>query len=220
MYIYGLCEPETGYLRYIGVAENPRKRFRNHMQDKSNSHKVNWIKSLKDRGLLPELFIVEEISEVNWQREERFWISYFRSIGCNLVNATEGGDGIRGFKFSAESKKKISLRLLGNNYSKGKPWSEESRNKIKGRKISDAQRKKISLAQKGKLRPNQKMSEIGKAAVAASNRLHKHHLGQHHSQKTKALISAANASRTAETKERVSQAIADSNRRRALLFRK
>jgi hypothetical protein len=45
----------------------------------------------------PEVFVIEELpkdsSYDQLDEAERFWIAYFRFIGANLTNATDGGDG-------------------------------------------------------------------------------------------------------------------------------
>lgn len=52
--------------------------------------------------------IIEECYD-NWDERERFWISYYRMIGENICNLTDGGEGILGCKKSEETRKKISL---------------------------------------------------------------------------------------------------------------
>jgi len=45
-------------------------------------------------GIRPEIFTIETVDD--WREGERFWIAYYRSIGCRLVNTTFGGDGLSG----------------------------------------------------------------------------------------------------------------------------
>lgn len=44
---------------------------------------------------------------------EKFWISYFKSIGAELYNLTSGGDGLLGYKHTNETKIKIANTLMG-----------------------------------------------------------------------------------------------------------
>lgn len=61
--IYGLIDPNTKELRYVGYAKDMRKRFNQHHRLsvlKKNTHKNNWIKSLLVQGQKAELIIIEE----------------------------------------------------------------------------------------------------------------------------------------------------------------
>lgn len=94
-YIYGLTDPETGAVRYIGKSIRPLERFANHMNEKSNCHRSHWLQSLKARGLEPGLVIFEEVSGAwPWQEAERYWIARGRRLGWPLTNNTSGGDGV------------------------------------------------------------------------------------------------------------------------------
>ena len=92
-YIYALLDPETKEIRYIGKTDNPPERLKNHLNEQGKWHRINWLKSLKKRGLKPVMRIIEEVAEgINWEERERYWIAYYQSIGINLVNRTDGGD--------------------------------------------------------------------------------------------------------------------------------
>ena len=109
MQIYGLTDPRDDALRYVGKTEKLlKKRLGVHCASKEKNHRGNWIRSLVKEGLVPEIFCIEEIPDKNWQHEERFWISYFRSIGCDLVNGTDGGDGMSNPSLETRAKLKVS----------------------------------------------------------------------------------------------------------------
>ena len=94
--IYGLIDPTTKQLRYIGKTNNIKQRFKNHLnscRDK-NTHKRNWINYLKKNNLKPEIEIIDIVDTDKWKYWEIFYISYFKMIGCNLTNYTTGGDGL------------------------------------------------------------------------------------------------------------------------------
>jgi len=147
IYIYGLIDPESGELRYIGKSIDPKSRLANHMREVSNCHRSHWIQSLKAKGMKPDIVIIESI-RVMWPRqvEEKYWIKYFRDRGFNLVNNTDGGDGVPGLP--EETRKKISSTW------KGQKHTPESVEKIKaslrGRKASDETREKMSQAHSGR----------------------------------------------------------------------
>lgn len=91
-YIYGLIDPETGEMRYVGKSDNPKVRYQYHLADKNtNPHKTAWISGLSKRGLKPKLVIVEETNQKQWEERERYWIKHYRDAGAPLVNILEGG---------------------------------------------------------------------------------------------------------------------------------
>lgn len=105
-YIYGLFDPETGELRYIGqTIHSLEKRLSVHMADskKGKSYRKNWIKSLQDKGLKPIIQIIDSTSDINnLSKLEIYYISYFKNIGCRLTNLTNGGEGVPGRKLNEE----------------------------------------------------------------------------------------------------------------------
>lgn len=130
VFIYALCCPFTGEIRYIGKAINVRKRFYCHWHDKERTPKTNWISSLKRKGEKPVMQIVEEIPNSNdedWQEVERFWISYLRFLGCRLTNLQSGGDA--GKRLSEETRLKMRQSSLG------KKMSAASREKMRANNI-------------------------------------------------------------------------------------
>ena len=95
LYIYGLREPDTGLIRYIGKTNNPHRRWLNHLTEKSHCKRTYWIRSLLRRGLRPEIVVIEEIHGAwPWQESERFWIAFANRNGWPLINMTSGGDGV------------------------------------------------------------------------------------------------------------------------------
>src|SRR3990167_2619318 len=112
-FIYGLCDPITQQLRYVGKTNNLKKRLWTHLRSMEKSHLYSWIKSLKNRGLTPEIFIIERTLSSAWREAEMFWISYFRAIGADLTNQLDGGLGgaVRGRTISKETRKKISAAI-------------------------------------------------------------------------------------------------------------
>lgn len=108
---------------------------------------------------------------------EKFLIWCFRDMGIKIVNQTNGGDGVSGWRHSDETKKKMSISRSGENNhgygkpspNKGKPMSEAQKIKIsaanKGRKNTDEVRAKLSTALKGRVisdETKKKMSDARK----------------------------------------------------------
>src|SRR3990167_10915064 len=134
-YIYGLIDPRTQELRYIGKTYDLSKRLRYHATQRfGKNHRARWILSLYKIGLCPEIFIIEEISTSLWEDSERFWINYFRSIGADLTNGMSWGIG--GISPTQEVRDRMSKSH-------------------KGKKFTDEHRRKIGEANKGKRLPDE-----------------------------------------------------------------
>lgn len=89
--VYVLNDPRTGLPRYVGFSIDPGRRYKEHLKDRSNTHKCHWIRSLLALGLSPALQILEETERP--QEREKLWIAHLLESGADLVNDTEGGDG-------------------------------------------------------------------------------------------------------------------------------
>jgi len=111
-FIYSISD-ENEIVRYIGKSNNPRRRLYQHINEKSNIHKYNWIKSIIKREKSPIVNIVDEVPENEWEFWEQYWISQFKSWGFNLLNATDVGEGAINYKHTSESKQKMRVSKLG-----------------------------------------------------------------------------------------------------------
>ena len=94
VYIYVLIDPFIKQVRYVGKTINPKSRLFGHYSTKDKTYRSNWIASLRKRRERPIMEIVEETDEEHWEEREKYWIKYYRELGCKLVNATEGGEGV------------------------------------------------------------------------------------------------------------------------------
>jgi len=117
-FIYGLVDPRTNEIRYIGkTQQSPSTRLRAHMLDRSNCHRVHWLRELAALGLEPDIVLLEAIEGAwPWQESERYWIAKYRNEGARLLNLTDGGEGLAGLPMSQSHKDKIAaaLRTGGN----------------------------------------------------------------------------------------------------------
>lgn len=92
VYIYGLRDPFTRQIRYVGKTNDLKKRFAQHLRgDKSNHAKRKWIKQLLLEQGKPEIVILQETNESEWEDAEKYWISRGRELGWDLFNLTDGG---------------------------------------------------------------------------------------------------------------------------------
>ena len=110
IYIYKLIDPITNNVRYVGKTTNLVRRLNAHINrsKKNKYHSARWVNSLLEKGLKPEISIIEECNENNWEEREIYWISYYREH-FDLTNILDGGGHSPSYG-----------RL-------GKPWSDEQR---------------------------------------------------------------------------------------------
>lgn len=145
IYIYALIDPRTNEIKYIGHARNVDKRYKQHcdiMNPKySNLHKKNWIKQLFDINLKPIIRVIEECDNSNYNLRERYWIKYYRDLGCKLTNLTDGGEGNLGYFPSKFTRKKMSDAR--------RKWLESNEHYMKGKHPTEETRKKMSLSKIG-----------------------------------------------------------------------
>ena len=150
VFIYGLVDPRTNEIRYVGKTNDLKRRFAYHLccKDDIGSHRYNWIQGLRKKNLKPERIIIEDVLQKDSNKREIFWIAYFRKqVGNKLTNIRDGGDGTQaGWKHTKEALKKIS------NASKGHTLSLEARKKIseskKGQIVTKEAKHNMSLGQK------------------------------------------------------------------------
>lgn len=156
-FIYGLIDPRTLLIRYIGLATNVNRPFSHRSCLKSNwsgdiTHKTNWIQELDSVGHSYDICILQscELSDELFAAEI-WWIAYGRSCGWPLTNGTDGGQGhlnptpearaklsaahkghtrLRGYKHPPEFSATMSEAMIGNKNALGTIHSQEFRDKI------------------------------------------------------------------------------------------
>src|SRR5437660_7006885 len=86
--IYALIDPRENTISYIGCAVDIEKRFKEHLKDRANTPKCQWLAELKRRGLSPQLEILETSrSFFNAFNRENYWINKMLSAGVPLTNS-------------------------------------------------------------------------------------------------------------------------------------
>ncbi len=116
--IYGLVDPRSGVLRYIGQTRDRQRRYSRHCHPhpKDRRHRAQWIRALTRGGLKPEFVEIEVCDPFNVDAAERFWIASLRAAGAELLNIADGGGVTRrqpGFKLTPEHRNKISASHKG-----------------------------------------------------------------------------------------------------------
>jgi len=121
-YIYALIDPISSQVRYVGKSNNPKQRFKAHLNKcrKHQKHKSNWIEKLKILGLKPIFQIIDIVPIDEWKFWEKYWISQMKTWGFNLINYTSGGDGCTFSNRTSFKKGQNSKKVIGfnNNYIK------------------------------------------------------------------------------------------------------
>lgn len=167
--IYYLSDSRTpDAVRYVGLSKNPLKRLRDHKRRAvlgfDRNRKASWIKSVLSSDADVSMRIAEDgLTFEEATGREKFHIRMMREAGCDLVNGTDGGEGLLNPPASVRLKKSISMT--------GKKSSPETRAKISaanlGRVISDEARARMSASHLGvKLKP----SHVANAKLASIRR--------------------------------------------------
>lgn len=150
-FIYGLVDPCTWLVRYVGLTRIGLKRARQHRMPsrlRAHSYKNSWIKTLFAKGLDYTIVVLED-GPSDLKAAERFWIAYGRACGWPLTNLTDGGDGANGWRHTADTRAKISTQN-------------------KGRKRTPEFKARMSAMKKG--RPGRKHTPESKAKIGAANK--------------------------------------------------
>jgi group I intron endonuclease len=161
--VYGLCDPDTLELRYVGKALNGSGRCFDHGRPSSfkegKTPKNNWLRKLKAQGKNVVCVLIseysEDVSNEDLYESEQFFIALYKELNCNLLNLTDGGPGMSGHKFSQESRQKMSLKAKARGcdwlieYNKNNPRPKKPKKPRRSRAIQGAlELYKRSLGQK------------------------------------------------------------------------
>ena len=179
-YVYAYLRTDnTPY--YIGKGKGDR------LYEKSKGHIPP-----KDKSKI--VILENNLTELGAFALERFYIRWYGRKDLNtgiLINKTDGGDGICGFKHSEETKNKIAKSNTGRKLSdntklklsirfKGIKRTDLERIKISqgqlGRKLSEEHKKKLSDIKKGTKHSEEtknKLSEMNKGKKITSEQLEK-----------------------------------------------
>jgi len=148
--IYGLCEPETGELRYVGQTVTGLQRrvyYHRWNADRGDTHVQCWIRSLN--GAPGAVLLENQVPEDRLNERERAWIRYAWACGARLTNSTDGGQGGR---HTEETRRRIA-------------------EKMRGRTFTPEWRAKMSAAQRRRFRENPVTEERRREMSETSKRL-------------------------------------------------
>lgn len=117
--IYGLTDPTSGEIRYVGQSSQGIGRALQHgmesfLKQSERTHKSRWIRKLQRAGLKYGVKVLEEVGSVDdLDIVECFWIAQLKGVGARLTNATKGGEGTRGYKHTEDWKRRASEAQKG-----------------------------------------------------------------------------------------------------------
>lgn len=83
IHVYGLKDPITSEIRYVGRTSCLNRRYREHLNanKSAHSHKINWINKLKKLNLKPELVILATSNTIEEAIEkETLFIKSFKNL--------------------------------------------------------------------------------------------------------------------------------------------
>lgn len=111
--IYGIVNPKTDQVRYIGVTKNSlNRRLYEHRIDFIRTKKTCWIQSMVKNNITPKIILLEDnLCKHEAFKKEIEYILLYKSFGANLVNLTLGGEcppNMKGIPRTDETKQKIS----------------------------------------------------------------------------------------------------------------
>lgn len=143
---------------YVGQATDIYDRWKEHLRALRGTYHFNnhlqwaWNKYKEDSF---KFDIIEQCDKNELNDKEIYWITKYDSYH-NGYNQTTGGDGMRGFTHSEETKAKISI-------SAKERFSTVENHPMYGKHHSDASRSKMSVAQKKRF-DDPKQREIARKA--------------------------------------------------------
>ena len=109
--VYGLITDLDDNIRYVGQTKQPiKKRIQQHINEKRglSNRKARWLHNRLGQGLDLRVILLDE--DAIWDDTEVEWIKRLKDGGCDLTNATDGGEGNCNVKFSPEAIRNMSYK--------------------------------------------------------------------------------------------------------------
>lgn len=113
--IYALCEPDMTP-RYVGkTVRYLHERHKSHIRDARRNPRLpvhRWLaKRVRENQRLVISLIEYVPPSADWAARERHWINEYRAQGFDLLNLTEGGEGLAGHTFTQAHREKIAAAI-------------------------------------------------------------------------------------------------------------
>jgi len=224
---------ENRYMRYIGYTKfSLEKRLKEHLYEAlhgGRGHRCNGIRALLRQGFLPTIDLITEVK--NGPGAEILFIKYFRGLGVDLWNETDGGDGIVNPSEDVRRKQSLATKRQMAQPGMRQKLSTAAKKRCadpmwhvrislirKGRRDSPETKLKKSIAQRKRLPPTTKtrikisLNNKGKHYDGRGRPKSEEHkrkiglglLGHHHSEVTKKQIGIKNTNPSFETRAKMS----------------
>ena len=129
-FVYALIDPRTNIVGYVGLTDDPKARFRQHLRadGSSESQRKNaWVRQILAEHVSPQMYVLEVVYDVREQAEsrERYWISYYTNHQVLLVNKhhvkgtfdydlVSSGTSSFGVQENTSSSREIGIEVLEN----------------------------------------------------------------------------------------------------------
>lgn len=142
-----------------------KARYISHIRESklNSSYKSNWIKKLYKDNKYLLMDIIDICNKEDYSYYEKYYISLYKSLGYNLLNMTDGGEGLSGYKYTLDDRLKRSNRMKGSgNTFYGKRHTQESlklmsinsindgiNNPMYGKNQKEESKRRMSLKKKG-----------------------------------------------------------------------
>jgi hypothetical protein len=98
IFIYGLKDPRTGLIMYVGETVDPKRRLQSHIWPPAKAKSLppvsRWVLSLRDDGVAPEMVILEECAASHSRGLEDRWIANHRKTNPGLLNVPQNEFGV------------------------------------------------------------------------------------------------------------------------------
>jgi len=162
-YVYEHWRLDRDECFYVGKGKGGRAYK---MRDRNRFHTAIVQKIQRDGFAIEVKIVASGLTEEAAFSLEKERIAFWRNSGADLANATNGGDGISGFKMSEESRLKMRNAKLGKKQSleviqkriapligrkQPRHAIEKAAEKKRGKKLSKEHKEKLSNAHKGKI---------------------------------------------------------------------
>ena len=86
IFVYRLICPIEKTVKYIGITSDLNRRFSSHRSEYTSKEKMNWIKSLRKKRLIPKIEIIDMVECSRAKEFELHYINLYISNGFNLLN--------------------------------------------------------------------------------------------------------------------------------------
>lgn len=85
-YIYGLIDPNSHKVCYIGRTVDLYARLDAHIEEMATSIKGEWMRRLRASNIRPTVIVLDQFEDGPESEIESWWIEFGRSMGWPLTN--------------------------------------------------------------------------------------------------------------------------------------